>query len=89
MSKGQINKAQLFTLLILFYILMWVIAHVTVLNSYHSESGEYTAGDAVISENLPKKPVDSIEKLFQAERAYIDRVNLAITDLPADRRGYI
>ena len=89
MSKGQINKAQLFTLLILFYILMWVIAHVTVLNSYHSESGEYTAGDAVISENLPKKPVDSIEKLFQAEQNYIDRVNLAITDLPADRSGYI
>ncbi|RHP50071.1 hypothetical protein DWZ37_09600 [Clostridiaceae bacterium AF31-3BH] len=87
MKKININKAQAIIFFIMLVILIWASIHVTVLNGYHS--GEYAVGTSAIPENPTKISIDTLERTFIAEREYLDRVNLYLTDLPEDRSGYV
>lgn len=87
MHEKNISKTQFFILFLLLDLLILSIAHVTVFNGYHG--ADYYVGQTVVSPSSVKKTIDNITTVFQAEKSYIDRINLYITDLPADHAGYL
>ena len=87
MHEKNISKTQFFILFLLLDLLIFSIAHVTVLNGYHG--ADYYVGRTVVSPSSVKKTIDNITTEFQAEKSYIERINLYITDLPADHAGYL
>ena len=87
LCQNDIRKIQFWALLLLFNLLTWAVIHVTLLNGYHD--GEYSVGVAAVSNHYQKKSLDVLETVFIAETAYLDRVNLNISDVPVHNDGYL
>lgn len=89
MTIIYINRARFYTSLILLYLFTWTFVYINIFNGYHSESDEYSTGMTTVSQNSLRRSLDSFEKIFQAERSFIDRVSLVISDPLQDRTGYL